>query len=49
VRRDETYWSVGQVAEGSDALIEIRSLGLNVPMREIYANVRFVSEHASGN
>jgi Uma2 family endonuclease len=42
-RREDGSWSVGDVVEGIDGLLRIPSLHVEVPMREIYANVNFES------
>jgi Uma2 family endonuclease len=44
VRRDDGSWSVGDIVEGLEGRLRIPSLHVELPMREIYANVNFENE-----
>jgi Uma2 family endonuclease len=44
VRMADGSWSVGAVEEGLDAALRIQSLEIEVPLKEIYANVKFEPE-----
>jgi Uma2 family endonuclease len=41
VREADGSWSVGPVSEGLDSSVAVPSLGVAIPMQEIYANVKF--------
>jgi Uma2 family endonuclease len=41
VRKEDGSWSVGSIAEGIESTLVVQSLKLELPMREIYANIRF--------
>jgi Uma2 family endonuclease len=41
VRRDDGSWSVGDIVTDLNGQLRIPSLGIELPMREIYANVDF--------
>jgi hypothetical protein len=41
VRRADGSWSVGDIVEGHEGSLHIPSLNVQLPMREIYANVKF--------
>ncbi len=44
IRRTDGSWTVGDVVQGLDGSLRIESLQVELPMREIYANVNFDSE-----
>ena len=48
VRRADGSWAVGDIVESLDGLLRIPSLGVEVPMREIYANVDLKPEIDDG-
>jgi Uma2 family endonuclease len=48
VRREDGSWSVGLVAEGLEATIRFPSLDVDVPLREIYADVDFNAPTQAG-
>jgi Uma2 family endonuclease len=41
VREADGSWSVGPVSDGLEASVAVPSLGVAIPMQEIYANVNF--------
>jgi Uma2 family endonuclease len=43
-RREDGSWAVGDIVEGLERQLRIPSLHLELPMREIYANVKFEAE-----
>jgi Uma2 family endonuclease len=44
VRRADGSWSVGDNVEGLEGSLRIESLGIELPMSEMYANVKFEAE-----
>jgi Uma2 family endonuclease len=49
VRREDGSWSVGDIVEGLGGSLRIAALNLELPMSEIYANVKFESEPSAGS
>lgn len=47
-RQRDGVWSVGPVAEGMQSSVQITSLDVQLPLAEIYSNVRFDSQLGSG-
>jgi Uma2 family endonuclease len=47
VRREDGSWSVGDVVEGLEGCLRIQALNIELPMSEIYANVKFEAEPAA--